>query len=185
VLDTNRLHAELEVLTPEQRVAFAAACLEAMVGQFRGTAPGTDALPDDLLPAVIDLSWQHVTTVPDNLTRLEDLYARAESLIDEDEEGELLVGEHLLAGACYSLRCVELRTSEQAVLVANNYYEAADYTMTIEDPKLSDDDLLKTPLVSGVLSAVAAILEAVRPVDGRDPAEVAGFRTTAEGIGHG
>ncbi|MEU8299830.1 hypothetical protein AB0C04_21475 [Micromonospora sp. NPDC048909] len=184
MLDNADLHRSLEHLTPEQRVAFTSACLEGLVRQFGESARGSQLLPKYLLTQSVALSWRFVPVVPNDLSEVERLYKESESIIEEsgDEGGGLFVAEHVLAGIWYALRAVELRSPDFGVLVATNYYEAADYAITIEDPNLSDEEILATPLVAGVLRVISEILSEVRTLSATDLDAVKEFREKVAAI---
>jgi hypothetical protein len=101
----------------------------------------------------------------DDPSETEALYSRAAGILEEDDEGRLFEGEHVLAGVCYALRSVELRDAGYAVLVASNLYEAADYAAIIEDSNFSDEEILARPVVVAALQAIQDLLERVLAVD--------------------
>jgi hypothetical protein len=169
VLETESLNVALELVGVERQVAFAAASLDMLVRRFGRLGPGAEVLPPELLDEGVEVCWRSISAAPDDLSQIEALYARARAILADDDEGRLGVGEHVLAGFCYALRCAELRDSGSAVLVANNLYEAADYAAIIEDSSLSDEEILAQPVV---VAAIQSIFDLLARVQATDPPSV-------------
>ncbi|GAA4609536.1 hypothetical protein BJY16_007374 [Actinoplanes octamycinicus] len=179
MLNVDELHSTLEMVTPGQRVAFAAACLEALVDQFGSTAPGADRIPRDIVARSVDLCWHSVPHPLADLRQNEDLHSQAEAILYDDEDGLLSAGTHVLTAVCYGLRCAELRTSECGVLVANYYYEIADYVIIHRQPGLSESEILETPVVSSVLKSIENLAGEVAVIDASNAEMVSSFRERA------
>jgi hypothetical protein len=94
------------------------------------------------------------------------LSAALEDILSEDEEGELGVMEHVIAGSYYALQCSREGAAGQAELVAKNLYEAADYVI-LDDSAIdlanpsAKGDIIASDLMQRTLSTIARIRELV------------------------
>lgn len=169
--DGDALLSELEALTAPQRRAFAAACAEALLRHFGSASAAGEAAGSAECERTVAFCWDSVergaadseASAGSDLSETVDLFlAELEEILSEDEEGELGVMEHVIAGAYYALECAGEGDAGHAELVAKNLYEAADY-LVLADPELdladpnASRDIIASEVIQRTLSALARI----------------------------
>ncbi|WP_030599080.1 hypothetical protein [Streptomyces fulvoviolaceus] len=187
--DGDALLSELEALSDSQRVAFAAACAEALLTYFGSGSTASAAMGAAKCAPAVAFCWGSIES-SGSPEAVDPFLAELEEILSEDEEGELGVMEHVIAGAYYALECSKAGDAGQAELVAKNLYEAADY-LVLEDSGIdladpnSGREILASDLMQRTLSGIAHIrdLVAARTFRGDDrPVEISQVR---EFVGRG
>ncbi|MGW3644691.1 hypothetical protein [Streptomyces sp. NPDC000878] len=162
--DEDVLLSELQILTAVQRRVFATACAEVLLLKF-GSRSGVQSVSAESGRAV-ETCWSFVEHGSADSESADPLLMDLEEVLSLDDEGELGVVEHVIAGAFYALECSRSADAGQAELVAKNLYEAADY-MALLDPGVDlrdrgvDRGIVESGLVQEVLSSIAWILSFV------------------------
>ncbi|MFI7399677.1 hypothetical protein ACIBW9_04175 [Streptomyces sp. NPDC049541] len=167
--DGDALLSQLEDLTAAQRRAFSAACAEALLLHFGSVPMAGEPAGTAECERSVHFCWDAVErgAVESGPSETVDLLrAELEEILSEDEEGELEVMEHVIAGAYYALESSRAGDAGQAELVAKNLYEAADYVV-LADPAIDLADpnarreILASDVVQRTLSAIIRIRDLV------------------------
>lgn len=167
--DGDALLSQLEDLAAPQRRAFSAACAEALLRHFGSVSMAGEPAGTAECERAVQFCWDAVERGADELGPSETvdlLRAELEEILSEDEEGELEVMEHVIAGAYYALESSRAGDAGQAELVAKNLYEAADYVV-LADPSIDLADpnarreILASDVVQRTLSAIVRIRDLV------------------------
>lgn len=163
--DGDALLSELEALSDSQRVAFAAACAEALLKHFGSDSVASTATGAAECEQAVAFCWGSIDS-SGSPEAVDSLLVELEEILSEDEEGELGVMEHVIAGAYYAIECSGAGDAGQAELVAKNLYEAADY-LVLEDSGIdladpnSGREILASDLIQRTLSGIAHIRDLV------------------------
>jgi hypothetical protein len=167
--DGDALLSQLEDLAAPQRRAFSAACAEALLRHFGSVSMAAELAGTAECERAVHFCWDAVERGADESGPSETvdlLRAELEEILSEDEEGELEVMEHVIAGAYYALESSRVGDAGQAELVAKNLYEAADYVV-LADPHIDLADpnarreILASDVVQRTLSAIVRIRDLV------------------------
>ncbi|MFE0520792.1 hypothetical protein [Streptomyces sp. NPDC058954] len=167
--DGGALLSQLEGLAAPQRRAFSAACAEAVLRHFGSVSVAGEPTGTAQCERAVHLCWDAVERGADEVgasETVELLRAELEGILSEDEEGELEVMEHVIAGAYYALESSRAGDAGQAELVAKNLYEAADYVvMSGPSIDLADSrarrEILASDVVQRTLSGIVRIRDLV------------------------
>lgn len=163
------LLTQLEDLTAPQRRAFSAACAEALLRHFGSVSMAGEPAGAAECERAVRLCWDAVECGADESgsTKTVDLLrAELEEILAEDEQGELEVMEHVIAGAYYALESSKAGDAGEAELVAKNLCEAADYVV-LADPSIDLADpvarskIIASDLVQRTLSVIVGICDLV------------------------
>lgn len=187
--DGATLLLELEALTAAQRRAFATACAEALLRHF-GSSPTGHVAGEAECERSVAFCWDSVGNGPRELQGGDLLRAELQDILSEDEEGELGVMEHVIAGSYYALQCSQEGSAGQAELVAKNLYEAADHVV-LANPGLdlaapnAERDIIASDVVQRTLSLVAGIRDLVASRTFQDDGRPADISEVREYVGQG
>ncbi|SED57525.1 hypothetical protein SAMN05216489_03819 [Streptomyces sp. 3213] len=191
--DGDVLLSQLEDLAAPQRRAFSAACAEALLRHFGSVSIAGGMAGTAECERAVHFCWDVVERGADELQAAETvdlLRAQLEEILAEDEEGELEVMEHVIAGAYYALESSRAGDAGQAELVAKNLYEAADYVV-LADPgiDLADPNARREILGSGTvqrtLSAIVRIRDLVATRTFQGDGRAAEISQVREFVGQG
>jgi hypothetical protein len=187
------LLSQLADLTAPQRRAFSAACAEALLLHFRSVSTAGESAGRAECERAIHFCWGAVESGANESGPSETvdlLRAELEEILSEDEEGELEVMEHVIAGAYYALGSSRAGDAGQAELVAKNLYEAADYVV-LADPSIdlanpnARREMLASDVVQRALSAIVRIRDLVAACTFQGEARTVEISQVREFIGQG
>ncbi|MEE1672186.1 hypothetical protein RCR19_43045 (plasmid) [Streptomyces sp. WAC07094] len=167
--DGDVLLSDLEALAAPQRRAFAAACAEALLRHFGSAWAASESAGSTECEQVVAFCWRAVERGagdPESSEIVDLFLTGLEEILSEDEEGDLGVMEHVIAGAYYALKCSREGDSGNAELVAKNLYEAADY-VALADPEIdmaspnAGSAIIASEVVQKTLAVIAGIRDLV------------------------
>ncbi|MEU5382202.1 hypothetical protein [Streptomyces sp. NPDC005968] len=167
--DGDELLSDLEALAAPQRRAFAVACAEALLRHFGSVSVEGELAGSAECERAVTFCWGAVERGagdPESSEIVDLSLSGLEEILSEDEEGDLGVMEHVIAGAYYALKCSREGSSGQAELAAKNLYEAADYVV-LADPEIdmaspnAGSDIIASEVVQNILSVIAGIRDLV------------------------
>jgi hypothetical protein len=187
------LLSQLADLTAPQRRAFSVACAEALLRHFGSVSTAGEPAGAAEYERAIHFGWGEVESGADESGpsgTVDLLRAELEGVLSEDEEGELEVMEHVIAGAYYALESSRAGDAGQAELVAKNLYEAADYVV-LAAPRIDLADanarreILESALVQRTLSAIVRIRDLVAARTFKGEARTVDISQVRELVGQG
>ncbi|WNM29439.1 hypothetical protein RKE30_03045 [Streptomyces sp. Li-HN-5-11] len=164
--DGDALLLELEALSDAQCRAFAAACAESLLLCYGSTPAVSEGAGLAVCQQAVSLCWEVVERGIEVSGAVQPLLAELEEVLSDDEEGDLGVLEHVIAGAYYALQCSQEGDAGHAELTSKNLYEAADYlALSDGDIDLADSnsgrEIIASDVVQGALSAITYIRDLV------------------------
>jgi hypothetical protein len=164
--DEEEFIAKLNNLSPMQAHVFAAACAEILNKYFSADIP-TAACSSSFLRSAINNLWDSVGMGVGYREDSSGDLARLHSILVGDYGEKLGVGEHVISGIYYAIEAMLSDDPSDAVLVANNLYEAADYAITSNSnfditATGAEERLTSSPLMQKALGFIFQVFEMVQ-----------------------